>query len=127
MISEFDKVQTYWPTFTFHYKYKNFKKDKSDLIKDIYKESSKQEKDIDSGVAEAAKYNLLESKLSFLYTDTTSIKKVKDFFYEEIHNLINLVYFLSLVIFHLDPYDFPILSNDKPISYNLPYVRQLFL
>jgi|TARA_B100000427_G_C15464552_1_gene575643 uncharacterized protein (TIGR02466 family) len=89
MISEFDKVQTYWPTFTFHYKYKNFKKDKSDLIKDIYKESSKQEKDIDSGVAEAAKYNLLESKLSFLYTDTTSIKKVKDFFYESFMHMIH--------------------------------------
>ncbi len=87
--SQFERAQTLWPTFIFHYKYKDFEKDKSDLIKDIYKEADRQVKDVDSGIAEFAKYNLLESKFNFLHTDTTSIQKIKQFFYESLLHMMH--------------------------------------
>jgi len=87
--SQFKDVKNLWPTFVFHYKYKDFEKDKPDLIKDIYKEAGKQVKDVDSGVAEGAKYNLLESKFDFLYTNTTSIQKISQFFHESLLHMMH--------------------------------------
>ena len=69
--SEYETAHTLWPTFTFHYKYKNFEKIQADLVEDIYKQVEKQETDIDSQVAIQAKHNLLESKFNFLQTKQT--------------------------------------------------------
>lgn len=82
--SEYDTAHTLWPTFTFHYKYKDFEKIQADLVADIYKQVQKQETDIDSQVATNAKHNLLESKFNFLETNTPSIQNLNQFFNESL-------------------------------------------
>ena len=88
-LSEYKTAHTLWPTFTFHYQYKGFKNLQPALIEDIYKQVKNQEQDIDSRVAESAKYNLIESKFNFLETDTFAISKLKQFFNESLLHMMH--------------------------------------
>ena len=79
---------TLWPTYIFTYKYEGYEKDKAALLSEIFKQSERQKKDINSSVAESLKANMKESHFSFFNSREASVQKLKKFFTDSLDNLI---------------------------------------
>ena len=88
MITNYKNMDILWPTLVFTYEYEKYWQDKNSLVEEIYAESNKQDKDIDSNVAPTIKNNLKESKFDFLNRDNPATKKLRQFFEQSLAHLI---------------------------------------
>ena len=88
MITNYKNMDILWPTLVFTYEYEKYWQDKNSLVEEIYAESNKQDKDIDSNVAPNIKNNIKESKFDFLAKEKTNIKKLRLFFEQSLSHLI---------------------------------------